>query len=269
MSVLELRDVQQALPARIARVCRRCGTYRWSSHSGEMVGIWGHRHSGRSTLLARRGRPRARRRGAGVRGRTGSGARGSRPARGRARSATAIRACSCARRTASGRPRELVLGTLMVAQVARGVGTREARRAVLAALARTGAEHCAELRIDELDGARGRARHARARARARAAAAAHRRADQRRRSARARPDPRRCCARWPTRALRSSRAWARPPDSSASTARSRWSDGELRGNVRPGAGAGRGAVAAAERVARGTIVRAFPVRTGQDLSGRR
>ena len=50
-----------------------------------------------------------------------------------------------------GAAREQVIGTLMVAQLGRGVPTNDARRGVLGALERAGAEHCQRLRLEELD----------------------------------------------------------------------------------------------------------------------
>lgn len=150
MSVLELQDVHK----RYRRGSREVQALRGVSlelHSGEMVGIWGHRHSGRSTLL---------RVAAGIEradeGRVCAGGLDLARADHAQLVGGPIGYCDpgvlVRQAHRFGAAHELVIGTLMVAQVARGLGTREAKQAVLAALARTGAEHCADLRVSELDG---------------------------------------------------------------------------------------------------------------------
>lgn len=111
---------------------------------GELVGVWGRRRSGRSTLLRvvagierpdegivrMQGRPL-----------TGSGSEELR---------AQARFCRRTFRAAEG---NTVLGQLMTGQLTRGVSLDQARTRARRALHRLGAEHSASMRPNEMDGA--------------------------------------------------------------------------------------------------------------------
>lgn len=149
MSVLELRGVSKR---------NRSGSREWQPllnvslelHSGELVGIWGLRHSGRSTLL---------RVAAGLEAPEEGSVRLDGEELTRLGEALGERIAYCDPALMSQRPpclggtRERVLDALLIGQLARGVGLSSARQCALDTLARTGAQGCSELLIEELDGA--------------------------------------------------------------------------------------------------------------------
>jgi ABC-type multidrug transport system ATPase subunit len=111
---------------------------------GELVAIWGLRHSGRSTLLRiasgveRTDTGTVRFGGNDLSARDGDVSRG------------AIGYCQMTLRPAEG---QFVLEQLMMDQLTRGIAPKAAGVRARRALARTGAEHCAGSRPTELDGA--------------------------------------------------------------------------------------------------------------------
>lgn len=149
MSVLELERVSKRY-RQGARVRQALSDASLELHAGEMVGIWGRRRSGRSTLL---------RIAAGLEppdaglvrleGQELAGLDRSCHERiGYCHPALATRRALCHRG-----PGDHVLRELVLAQLARGVGAGAARASALAALERTGAQRCAELTMGELDAA--------------------------------------------------------------------------------------------------------------------
>lgn len=121
-----------------------------SLDAGELVGIWGLRGSGRSTLL---------RIAAGIEAPDGGHVRLAERELPRTGQELAERIAYCdpvaLRRRAYclGGARTSALDELILTQLARGVEARAARMRALEALARTGAECYAQLAIGELDGA--------------------------------------------------------------------------------------------------------------------
>jgi ABC-type sugar transport system ATPase subunit len=146
MSLLELRGVCK----RYRNGSRECQPLRDVSlelHSGEIVGIWGLRHSGRSTLLRiAAGLERPDQGAVYLDGRELSdGALDG-------QIAYCHPALTVSRLSCLGGGREHVLGVLLGAQLARGVSLEEARRRAHETLARTGAQDSSELAVAELDG---------------------------------------------------------------------------------------------------------------------
>ena len=111
---------------------------------GELVGVWGGRRSGRSTLL--RVVAGIERADEGVVRMQGRGLTGSRPEELRAEA----RFCRRTFRPAEG---NTVLEQLMTSQLTRGVSMDQARANARHALARLGAQHSASMRPCEMDGA--------------------------------------------------------------------------------------------------------------------
>jgi ABC-type sugar transport system ATPase subunit len=113
--------------------------------TGELVGVWGRRRSGRSTLLrVAAGIERPDEGIVRIKGRDLG--EGSRPEDLRAQ----VRFCRRTFRSAEG---DTVLEQLMTAQLTRGVSLAQARARARHALARLGAQHSSAMRPGEMDGA--------------------------------------------------------------------------------------------------------------------
>jgi ABC-type multidrug transport system ATPase subunit len=143
MSLLELERVGKR-HARAARETVTLHDVSLTLEAGELVAIWGRRRSGRSTLL---------RVAAGIeRPDTGTVRFGGRnlAARGGHALGYGIGYCGRALRGDEGR---VVLGELVVSQLARGIPVAAAQAEARGALERVGAERCATLALGTLDAA--------------------------------------------------------------------------------------------------------------------
>jgi energy-coupling factor transporter ATP-binding protein EcfA2 len=143
MSVLELENVTRS----VGRGAREHVVLRDVSlrlDAGELVAVWGVRHSGRSMLL---------RVAAGIEPTDSGVVRFN----GRALSPDSGemlgKGIAYCRNAASGAEADGVLDELVLSQLARGVSRRPARTCALAALERVGAERCGAHAVHELDGA--------------------------------------------------------------------------------------------------------------------